>query len=96
MSDLPPSGIAPAEKNADEPEHWLVRKSTIRLLWIGFGVLLAALTALDLIVKKKPHFDAEGWFGFASLFGFVACVTLVFGSKAVGAFLKRKDTYYDD
>ena len=83
-------------KDASEPEHWLVKKSTVRMLWIATFVILAALTLLDLVIKKKPHFDVESWFGFGSLFGFVACVTLVFGSKALGAFLKRRDTYYDD
>ena len=93
---LPPSGQPVPRKDNDEPKHWLVKTSTVRTLWIGTGIVLAALTLLDLVIKKKPHFDAEGWFGFASAFGFVACVVLVFGSKAVGAFLKRKDTYYDD
>lgn len=93
---VPPSGQPVPIKDASEPEHWLVRKSTVRTLWIATFVILAALTLLDLVIKKKPHFEAEGWFGFASAFGFVACVALVVGSKAIGAFLKRRDTYYDD
>lgn len=93
---LPPSDQPVPRKASDEPEHWLVKKTTIRNLWIGSAVLLAAVTLLDLVIKKKPHFDVESWFGFGSLFGFIACVVLVFGSKFLGAFLKRKDTYYDD
>ena len=96
MSELPPSGIPVPTKAADEPEAWLVRKSTIRMLWIVSGVVLAALTLLDLVVKKKSHFAIEDVFGFGSFYGFIACVVLVVGSKALGAFLKRKDTYYDD
>lgn len=93
---LPPSGKPVRTKSADEPQSWWVKPSTIRLLWIGSGVVLTGLVLLDLVVKKKPHFDVESWFGFGALFGFVACVALVVGSKALGAFLKRKDTYYDD
>ncbi|MEM9140033.1 MAG: hypothetical protein AAGB15_09390 [Pseudomonadota bacterium] len=93
---LPPSGEPVPRKADDEAEAWLVRRSTIRLLWIVSLALLAGLTLLDLVVKKKPHFEAEGYFGFASVFGFVACVALVVGSKVVGALLKRKDTYYHD
>ncbi|MEM7056644.1 MAG: hypothetical protein AAF557_03580 [Pseudomonadota bacterium] len=93
---LPPSGEPVPRKDDKEPEHWLVRKTTIRKIWIGSALVLAALTLLDFFVKKKPHFEVESWFGFGSLFGFVACVALVFGSKFIGAFLKREDTYYDD
>lgn len=83
-------------KAPDEPEHWLVRKSTIRQLWIYSVVILAALTALDLVIHKHSHFAVEDMFGFGSWYGFIACVVLVFGSKALGMILKRKDTYYDD
>ncbi len=96
MTDLPPSGEPVPQKDPAEPEHWLVRKSTIRAIWIVSLIVLAGITALDFVIKKKPHFDVESWIGFGSLFGFIACATLVFGSKALGAFLKRRDTYYDD
>ena len=93
---LPPSGEIVPQKAGNEPEHWMVRKENIRLMWIGSAVVLAALTALDLVIHKHSHFKAEDIFGFGSFYGFIACVVLVFGSKALGAFLKRKDTYYDD
>lgn len=96
MTDLPESGIPVPMKAADEPQHWLVRKSTIRQLWIWSLVVLAGLTALDLVIHKHSHFKFEDWFGFGSFYGFIACVVLVVGSKVLGAFLKRKDTYYAD
>lgn len=96
MTDLPESGAPVPTKLSNEPEHWLVRKETIRKLWIWSAVVLAALTALDAVIKKKSHFAAEDLFGFGSFYGFIACVVLVFGSKFLGAFLKRPDTYYDD
>ena len=64
-------------------DHWLVRATTIRRLWIAFIVVLLA-TVLD------------GTFGFGAWFGFASCVVLIVFAKGLGALLKRPDTYYDD
>lgn len=77
-------------------DHWLVRPSTIRLLWWGGSLLLAVLVALDLVVKHTPHFGIDGTFGFGAWFGFAACVAMVLFAKLVGILLKRPDTYYDE
>ena len=77
-------------------DHWLVRKSTIRLLWIAFIAILALTVLADFWVEHHPHFGIEGTFGFGAWFGFVACLVLVVGAKALGVILKRPDTYYDD
>jgi hypothetical protein len=79
-----------------ENDHWLVRPTTIRALWAGAGVVLAAVVAADLAVGHHPHFGIEGTIGFSAWFGFGACVVLVLVAKVVGALLKRPDTYYDD
>ena len=79
-----------------DSDHWLVRPSTIRKLWIGSIAGLALLVAADLLIHKHAHFGIDGTFGFAAWFGFAACVALVVGSKLLGVFLKRPDTYYDD
>jgi len=83
---------------SDKPgsDHWLVRPENIRRIWIGSIIVLAVLVLLDLAIEKHPHFDVEGTFGFGAWYGFIACVVLVFGSKALGKLLKRPDTYYDD
>ena len=79
----------------DEKDHWLVRPSTIRLLWVVFIVILALTLVPNLIVAPYAEFGIDGTFGFFAWYGFVACVIMVFGAKALGVFLKRKDTYYD-
>ena len=76
-------------------DHWLVRPKTIRMLWWGGCTILALTVLADRFVDHHPHFTVDGTFGFAAWFGFVACVVLVVGSKALGAVLKRPDTYYD-
>ena len=79
-----------------EPDHWLVRPENIRRIWIGSLAALVVLVLLDLVISKHPKFGVDGTFGFGAWYGFIACVVLVFGSKALGIFLKRPDTYYDD
>ncbi|MDA7947683.1 MAG: hypothetical protein MPJ78_09425 [Hyphomicrobiaceae bacterium] len=79
-----------------EPDHWLVRPKTIRMLWIVFSIILALLVLSDLVVHHHAHFGIDGTFGFYAWYGFLSCVVLVVGSKALGAILKRRDTYYDD
>lgn len=81
---------------SDDDNHWLVRPRTIRRLWIGSSIVLAGLVLLDLLVPRHPHFGIEGTFGFSAWYGFVSCVVLVLISNALGAGLKRSDSYYDD
>jgi len=88
-----PLKVVPPTIEADK--HWLVRKATIRKLWIGGSILLVIVALLDLVVNKYVHFGPEAWFGFFSIYGFVACVAMVVGAKVLGIFLKRSDTYYD-
>lgn len=76
-------------------DHWLVRPGTITMLWWGGCAILALTVLADLIVHHHPYFGIDGIFGFAAWFGFAGCVVLVLGSKALGAVLKRPDTYYD-
>jgi hypothetical protein len=76
-------------------DHWLVRPTTIRWLWIVFIAVLVVLVALDPL-RHDAHFTIEALFGFGAWFGFLSCVVLILFSKALGVLLKRRDTYYDD
>lgn len=86
----------PAPEKARGNDHWLVRPATIRLLWVGFIVILVLTVVPDLFIDHHAEFGLEGTIGFGAWFGFGACVILVLVSKAIGVFLKRSDTYYDD
>ncbi|MCB1474447.1 MAG: hypothetical protein AB7O39_06345 [Flavobacteriaceae bacterium] len=79
----------------DEKDHWLVRPETIRKLWILLIVICAATVLGDLFVEHHAHFGIEATIGFGAWFGFGSCLILVFAAKALGIFLKRKDSYYD-
>ena len=83
------------KKQAGADDHWLARPKTISRLWVVSLIVLAVLVALDLVVEHHPHFGIDGSFGFGAWFGFLSCVVLVLGAKALGLLLKRPDTYYD-
>ena len=76
-------------------DHWLVRESTIRGLWIGFAIALATTVLLDLVVAHHPFFGLDGTFGFGAWFGFASCVAMIVFARGLGVLLKRPDTYYD-
>ena len=45
--------------------------------------------------KHHLHFRFEYWFGFFSLYGFVACVSLVLAAKQLRKIVMRDEDYYD-
>jgi hypothetical protein len=77
-------------------DHWLARPATIVKLWTAFAILLAATVLADRFVEHHAYFGLDGTFGFGAWFGFLSCVGLILFARALGAFLKRPDTYYDD
>lgn len=79
----------------ERSDHWLARSTTVRLLWRGFALLLAATVLAQLAVQVKGYFGVDGWFGFGAAFGFLACVAMVLFARLLGRWLKRPDDYYD-
>jgi sterol desaturase/sphingolipid hydroxylase (fatty acid hydroxylase superfamily) len=86
----------PARDGAAGDNHWLVRPSTIRLLWWLFSTILALSVLAQLLFKVKGYFNVDGWLGFGAVFGFLACLAMVLVAKALGWFLKRDEGYYRD
>jgi len=78
----------------DTDKHWLVRKSTIRQLWLGFFLVLALTVVAGLFVHQHDHFGWEDGFGFYAWYGFITCVGMVVFAKVLGIFLKRHEDYY--
>lgn len=77
-------------------DNWLVRDSTIKLLWVLFVIILAATVLADFFIHPHAFFPLAGTFGFGAWFGFLSCVILILFAKGLGFILKRPDTYYDD
>ena len=75
-------------------DHWLVRPSSIKLMWRIFYAVLAGLVLLQLVIKVKGYFVVDGWFGFGAAYGFLACLAMVLVAKGLGYILKRPEDYY--
>ena len=91
--NIPPVDVPRVEGNDN---HWLTRPGTIRLLWVGFSIVLAITVLLQFVIKVKGYFGVDGWFGFGAVFGFACCVAMVLVAKVLGVVLKRSEDYYDD
>lgn len=76
-------------------EHWLRRPETIRKLWIWGCTGLAVLVLLDFVIHPHAYFGIDGSFGFNAWYGLFTCIAMIVAAKALGFFLKRKDTYYE-
>ncbi len=68
----------------------------IKRLVTGFYLFLVLLIVLDLFLPKHPFFPWERYPLFYGAYGFVAYVTIVFGSHFIlRKVLKRDEDYYD-
>ena len=77
-----------------DQKHWLDQPRNIRLLWRGFLVILALTVIAGFLVDLHPHFAIESWPGFNAAYGFISCLLMIVGAKALGLLIKRPDTYY--
>ena len=78
-----------------ERQHWLVKRKTIRMMWVLGIALLAFVTWLGTTAHPHAKFGIEGTLAFYSWYGFITCVGMVLFAKFLGLFLSKKDTYYD-
>jgi hypothetical protein len=77
-----------------DDDSWLVRPSSIRLLWRILWAVLALTVAAQAIIDIKGYFGVDAWYGFGAVFGFVSCLIMVVVAKGLGLFLKRDQDYY--
>ena len=79
-----------------DKSHWLDRPGNIKMLvrgLVGFGFLLFIA---DAFYHKHVHFEAEAFFGFYAIVGFVAFFLIVLAGKQLRKILMRPEDYYDD
>ena len=76
-------------------KHWLTRPRTIAYLRrVGYVILALTLVA-ELSYVAHPYFTIDGWFSFHAVFGFLACVAMVFFAKLLGVFARRNEDFYE-
>lgn len=60
-----------------------------------FYIICVALVLIDFIVHRHIYTAVEKIPAFYALYGFVACVLLVFAAKGLRTLLMRDEDYYD-
>ncbi len=77
-------------------EHVFDDPGKVKKFIMGFYIFLAVLMVADLILPKDPVFPWERYPFFYGVYGFLAYVTIVFGSHFIlRKLLKRNEDYYD-
>ena len=94
MTDNRPEHSPEMPPQASGDNHWLVRPSSIRLLWKIFIAILAATIGVQFLSGTDGHFVVDGWVGFGAVFGFLSCLIMVLVAKGLGYVLKRPEDYY--
>jgi hypothetical protein len=60
-----------------------------------FYVTIVFLLITDFFISKHGHFSWESAPAFYAVYGFVACVSLIFIAKVFRLLVRRKENYYD-
>lgn len=66
------------------------RRKVRKYFFISLGILLC----IDLLVHKHTEFSWEGVPFFYAVYGYTACVALIFVAKILRFFVKRDKDYY--
>ena len=83
-----------ANKNKkNEKKH---NEKIVKNAWIAFTVMLVAALIAEYFTNPHVVFGIEGKKFFYAWFGLIACAAIVFVSKFLGIFLKRKENYYKE
>lgn len=80
----------------DPRKYWLDDPKNVKKVIYAVFAICALLFVADAFYHKHPHFEAESWFGFYAIYGFVMCVGLVLAAKLMRVFLMRDEDYYDE
>jgi hypothetical protein len=80
----------------NERKYWLDDRKNVNKVIYGLCTICAVVGLIDLFpYKHHLHFRFEYWPGFFSLYGFIACVSLVLAAKQLRKIVMRDEDYYD-
>ena len=71
------------------------KPKNVKRLLMGFYLSLVLLLIIDFFIHKHGEFHLEEFPDFFAVYGFVACVMLIFIAKLLRFFLKRNENYYE-
>lgn len=84
-----------SNKIEDEKTYLFDNPRNVSRLLLGLYIISAGLFIADFFVHRHTVHPWEGFPGFYALYGFVACVLLVFISKEMRKVLMRDEDYYE-
>ncbi len=85
------------EIKMDEELGMFDKPQNVKRLLYTFYTCVILLLVVDIFYRKHAIFAWESYFGFYSVYGFVACVILVILAKYVlRPIVMRKEDYYDN
>ena len=84
-----------SNKIEDEKTYLFDNPRNVSRLLLGFYIISAGLFIADFFFHRHTVHPWEGFPGFYALYGFVACVLLVFISKEMRKVLMRDEDYYE-
>ena len=80
---------------ADKKQYLFDKPRNVKRLLYLLYISCAILILLDFIVHRHVSHPLEQLLGFYSIYGFIGCVSIVFGSKWLRILVKRDEDYYD-
>lgn len=80
---------------ADKKQYLFDNPRNVKILLYALYVSCAILILLDFVVHRHVTHSWEQLLGFYSIYGFIGCVSIVFGAKWLRVLVKRDEDYYD-
>ncbi len=78
-----------------EKQYFFDKQENVTRFLRVFYIICAVLFLLDFVVHRHTYMKLEEIPAFYALFGFIAFVVLVEGSKLLRKLVMRKEDYYD-
>jgi len=80
---------------ADRKQYLFDKPRNVRIVLYVLYISCGILILLDFVVHRHVSHPWEQLLGFYSIYGFIGCVSIVFGSKWLRILVKRDEDYYD-
>ncbi len=80
---------------ADKKQYLFDNPRNVKLVLYSLYISCGILLLLDFILHRHISHSWERLLGFYSIYGFIGCVSIVFGAKWLRTLVKRDEDYYD-
>ena len=80
---------------ADKKNYLFDNPRNVKLVFYTLYFCCAVLLLLDFIIHRHISHNWERLLGFYSIYGFIGCVSIVFGSKWLRNVNRRDEDYYE-